>query len=149
MGFQKSSDWAWSISTLSTHFKFIRHPYIVLISCNGCPEKNLITFFPVGQNKQKLDSSSQVDPLYNNTSTVPFCDVWLKGVNRKIKKERKERNRVWESMLYVSFLRCISWIHPSHLLLAIMKSTLYDIKFIMHLIVKTTPQPSSPRQWLQ
>lgn len=38
-------DWDWSILTLSTNFKFIRPAYIVLILCNGCSEKSLITFF--------------------------------------------------------------------------------------------------------
>ena len=63
---------------------------MVLILCNGCPEKNLITFSPISQNKQKLDSSSQVDPLDINSSTLPFCGVWQQDVDMNIKVRRKE-----------------------------------------------------------
>lgn len=47
--------WGWSILTLCTNSKFIRPTYILLILCNGCPEKNLISSSPIRENKQKPD----------------------------------------------------------------------------------------------
>lgn len=134
MSFQKSFDWDWSISTLSTNFKFIRPPYIVLILCNGCPEKNRITFFPLSVRTNR--SCSQVDLLCINTTALPFCDVCSKGVDIKEGREKYGMRSISVNFPFCVFCRAVADWNTTNLSHDISQNCV----IVMHLIVELVPE---------
>lgn len=94
---------------INTHFEYkfqIHQASLYSIDfVQWLPWKESDYFFPpIGQNKHRPDSSSQVELLHINTSTVPFCVIWLNCIDVNVKEGRRERNMMRSIAIICVFL---------------------------------------------